>query len=533
MTRLGRLAVTIIAAALLCVASSAVAGSQLTAEKAALSTASPLATKVGLGVLQRGGNAADAAVAVALALAVVHPHAGNLGGGGFLVYYDAAGRAVWTLDFRETASRAATRQAFAKLPPSAITGALAAGVPGTVAGLEALHEKFGSRPWKELVEPSILLARDGLRIDDALAAEIAAAKRDRQLDVLGGAKAGDTVPQSELLATLQRLADAGARDFYAGELAKKIVAAVRDTGGTIGFRDLRGYKPLWRAPIQLGYGAYDIYTVPPPSGGGIVIGEALNILGDELAESGFQSVASVHLMIEAQRRAQIDRQRYVGDPSGSRIPYRELLSAKRAEEWRKTIQSDRVTATVNLAEPRHLTAEGEHTTHFTIADAEGNVVSLTTTLGRAFGSGVRLPGLGFFLNDAMTDFTSGINSADALKRPASPLSPVIVLREGKPFLAIGTSGGAAIPTTILQVFLNVVVYGKSLAEAVDAPRYHHAATPDELVYERGRAPRKLIDALNTMGHGVAARDAIGDVHAILFDGGRMVAVADPRGVGAA
>lgn len=501
------------------------ASAQVTAKNAALSTAHPLATRAGLGVLQKGGTAADAAVAVALALSVVHPQAGGLGGGGFLLYYDAETRGIWTLDFRETAPRAAKRGMFEKTPAA---GALAAGVPGTVAGLEALHAKFGTRAWKELFVPAIALAREGTRQDAELAADIDTVKKERKLDVPAAH------PLPELAGTLQRLADAGARDFYDGALSEKLVAGIRAGGGIVGHRDLREYQPQWRAPIKMRYGAYEIYTPPPPAGGGVVIGEVLNILAnDDLAASGFQSAKSLHLLIEAQRRGNLDRVRYIGDPLGARIPYRELLSQKRAESWRKTISATQSTPTSSLAEPRELTNEGEHTTHFTIADAQGNIAAVTTSLGDNFGSGFVVPALGIFLNDAMGDFTSGANALDPLKRPASPISPVIVLRDGKPFLAIGTRGGAAIPTTIVQVFLNIVVYGKSLSDAVAAPRYHQQATPEEILYERNRAPMPSVEALNQMGHGVSGRDSIGDVHAILFENGRLTAVADSRRGGAA
>jgi gamma-glutamyltranspeptidase / glutathione hydrolase len=495
----------------------ALAGSTATASKAALSTAHPLATKAGLAVLQRGGNAIDASVAVAFALSVVHPQAGSLGGGGFLVYYDASTRGVWTLDFRETAPLATTREAFAKTT----TGALAAGVPGTVAGLDEMHRKFGTKPWKELLAAAIALSREERAADAEL-------ERDRK------AKNIELPKDAELAATLQRLADVGARDFYDGDLSVKLVEGVKAAGGILGHRDLRDYEPVWRAPLKLKYGPYDIITAPPPSSGGIVIGETLNILsGDDLAASGFQTLKSLHLLVEAQRRAAIDRARYIGDPRGARIPYRELLSQQRAEAWRKTIQPMRVIATVALAEPRDLTIEGEHTTHFTIADAHGNIACVTTSLGDLFGSGFAAPSLGFFLNNSMNDFTSGVNVADPGKRAATSMSPAIILRDGKPFLALGTRGGAAIPTTILQVFLNVAVYGKTLAAAVAAPRYHHQALPEEMSYEKELAPKSMIDALNAIGHAVRAVDAIGDVHAIQFEKGRMTAVADPRRGGAA
>ena len=507
-----------LAAAVLLLATSTYAGGTITAKKAALSTAHPLTTKVGLSVLQRGGNAADAAIAVALALAVVRPQSGNLGGGGFATYYDAQTRGIWTIDFRETAPRLASKDTR--------TGASAAGVPGTIAGLEALHARFGTRPWKELVEPALLLAREGAREDAELAADVANAKSTRKLEL------PDKLPPVELTATLQRLAEHGPRDFYEGDLAKKLVEGARAAGGVIGYRDLSDYKAVWRAPLKLVYGEFEIYSVAPPTGGGLVIGETLNILADDnLRASGFQTTKSLFLIAEAQRRAYIDRHRYVADPANARIPYRELLSRKRGEQWRKTIE-DRVIGTTMLAEPRELVAEGTHTTHFTIADERGNVIAFTTSLGDDFGTGFLVPSLGFFLNDANANFGALPNQIEPGKRAASSLAPTIVLRDGRPFLALGSSGGTAIPTTVLQVFLNVVVYGKSLAAAVEAPRWHHAATPDILVVERGRAPQKTIDALNAKGYAVDQRKAIGDVHAILFENGRLIAVADPRRGGA-
>jgi gamma-glutamyltranspeptidase/glutathione hydrolase len=534
-------------AALLSIAAT-IHGSHVVAGKAALSTASPLATRVGLHVLQRGGNAIDAAVAVAFALAVVHPQAGNLGGGGFLVYYDASSRGVWTLDFSEVAPYSATRDMYVKTPAASRTGALAAGVPGTVAGLDAMHQRFGSRPWKELLAPAILLARQGFPLDATLTADLDAAKRDRNIEAFRQDGAlPSTLVQSDLGSALQRLADSGARDFYRGDLAKKLIEGTRNGGGVLGYRDLREYKPLWRAPIKLRYGDYDLYTVAPPSGGGVVIGEALNILGnDDLAALGFQSTKSLHLIVEAQRRAYIDRNRYVGDPASTRIPYRELLSLERGQAWRKTIDPQRVVGTGALTEPALSRAEGEQTTHFTIADAEGNIAAVTTSLGENFGSGFIVPGLGFFLNNTMDDFMTvpnapnrdGLvqniqNSVEPGRRATSSMSPVIVLHSGKPMMALGTRGGPSIPTTILQVFLNLVVYGKSLPEAIAAPRYHHQAVPESLFYERHLAPEATIHALNALGHGVTARDSIGDVHAILFDKGRIIAVADPRGGGSA
>jgi gamma-glutamyltranspeptidase / glutathione hydrolase len=499
---------------------------QVVAGKAALSTAHPQATRAGLAVLQRGGSAADAAVAVAFALAVVHPQAGNLGGGGFALYYDNATHGVWTLDFRESAPRALTTQMLAQAPDTAGARALRGGVPSTVAGLDALHKKFGTRTWKELLAPAIALAASGELKDAELDADRATAKSERSLEIPA------ELPPTALATTLQRLSEGGARDFYHGDLATRIVRDVRDAGGVLGFRDLREYEPIWRAPLKMAYGPYDIYAPPPPSSGGIVIGTALNILSAYDVKE-LDKPANLHLLLEAQRRAAIDARRYVGDPLGARLPYRELLSPARAEQWRRTLQPGQPSPTTTLAEPGDVKQEGTSTTHFTIVDEQGNVASVTTSLGNPFGAGVMLPSVGFFLNESMSDFSTGVNGLAPGKRPSSSMTPLLVLREGRPFLAMGTRCGPAGPTTLLQVFLRVVVSGSSLADAVRAPRFHHGGMPDEVHYERGVAPIATVQALNTIGHAVAARTAIGDVHAILFSTRKLSAVADSRRGGAA
>lgn len=560
----GTIARAAVAAALFgaSIAPNSLAGSQATASKAALSTVSPYATQVGLNVLKHGGNAIDAAVAVSFVLAVAHPQAGNIGGGGFLVYYEAKSRGVWTLDFREVAPAAAKRDMYVQpdgsISSNSQTGPLAAGVPGTIAGLDAMHRKFGTRPWKELVHPAIVLAREGVATDARLERDLESARTKRKIDQFPSTAAlffpnGKPLPassrlvQNDLAATLTRIAEFGARGFYTGPLADQIVRAVQQAGGNLSHRDLREYAPTWRAPIRVGFRDCDIYLMPPPSAGGLLIGETLNILNSyDLAAAGFQTAKALHLIAEAERRAYIDRNKYLGDPATARIPYRELLSDTRAAAWRNTISAERVTPTITLAEPGSTpVAETDHTTHFTIADAEGNVVALTTTLNDNFGSGFVVPGLGFLLNDEMDDFTPApgtpnryglvqgtVNAIGPRKKMASSMSPTIVLKNGKPYLALGTRGGPTIPTSVLQVLLNVIVYGKPLDEAIAAPRYHHQATPDQIYYESS-APRQIVDALNAMGHSVVQRDDIGDIHALMFAPGNIIAVADPRDGGAA
>jgi gamma-glutamyltranspeptidase/glutathione hydrolase len=473
-------------AAALIITANLTAGSQVTATHAAIATSSPAATQIGLRVMRDGGNAIDAAVAVSFALSVLQPKTTGLGGGGFLTYFDAETGGVWTLDFREAAPAAAKRPA-----SGPFTGAQAAAVPGFVAGLDAMRERFGSRPWRELLAPAQRLAKD------------------------------------DLAKTLQRLGEQGAHDFYDGEIANKLVETVH-----FSFRDLRDYKAIWRAPVRITFRGADIYTVGPPAAGGLVIGEILKIVsGLDLSRPN-----SIHLLTEAERRAAIDRDKFLGDPAAGRVPLHDLLSDERAALWRASIDPNRVTPTIALAEPSATATPSSHTTHVSIVDAHGNVVSLTTSAGNEAGTGFNVPNLGFALNDSMNDFSATPATPNALaagNRPASPLSPVIVLRGGKPLLAIGTPGGVTIPTTIAQILLDVLLFNRTPASAIAAPRFSQQAVPEEVAYEQGRAPQTVIDALLAMGHGVRARDAIGDVQAVWIAGGKLLAISDARHGGAA
>jgi gamma-glutamyltranspeptidase/glutathione hydrolase len=476
----------LIVAAAVSIAANLTAGSQVTATHAAIATSSPAATQIGLRLMRDGGNAVDAAVAVSFALAVLEPKSTGLGGGGFLTYYDAETGGVWTLDFREAAPAASKRPASGRF-----TGAQAVAVPGFVAGLDAMHARFGSRSWRELVAPAQRLAKD------------------------------------DLAKTLQRLGEEGAHDFYDGEIANKLVEAVH-----FSFRDLRDYKAIWRAPVRIRFRGADIYSVAPPAAGGLALGEILKIVnGLDLSRPNY-----IHLLLEAERRAAIDRDKYLADPSADRVPLRDLLSDERAAIWRASIDPNRVTPTVALAEPGAVTSPPSHTTHVSIVDARGNVVSLTTSAGDEAGTGFNVPSVGFALNDSMNDFSSAAaatNSLAAGNRPASLLSPVIVLRGGKPLLAIGTPGGVTIPTTIAQILLDLLVFNRAPADAIAAPRYSQQAVPEEVAYEQARAPQPVIDALLAMGHGVRARDVIGDVQAVWLSGGKLLAISDARHGGAA
>ena len=519
------------------------AGSQLVAEHAALATDSPYATQIGLRVLRSGGNAIDAAVAVAFALAVAQPQSGNLGGGGFLTYYDAGEKGVWVLDFREAAPAGV-----ATGKPSLLSGAAAAAVPATVAGLAAMHRRFGTRPWRELVTPAARLATEGVRVDAELAGAIAAAKRERRADAFTGTSAlfypggnaltaGATLIQPQLAATLARIAEKGAADFYQGEIAGKLVEEVRKAGGTLSLHDLRTYSPVWRAPIRLSFKNHEIYTTPPPSAGGLMIGSTLKILSPfDLRRDGFQSAGTIHLIAEASRRAAIDRDRYLGDPVAIRTPLRDLLSDDRAAQWRSSIQTTRATPTTTLTEPGTPSPASRHTTHITIVDAKGDVAALTTTLGNEMGSGFLVPRCGFLLNDALHDFSdaAGVpNSIAGGKRMATSIAPTIVFHNGKPLAALGTSGGGAIPEIVSQILLRIIVDQEPLATAVTAPRFDQQAAAEELGYEPDLVSPKTLESLTAMGHASAQQGPIGNVNAIMWEGGKLVAVADPRHGGAA
>ncbi|HEV2722515.1 MAG TPA: gamma-glutamyltransferase, partial [Thermoanaerobaculia bacterium] len=341
-------------------------------------------------------------------------------------------------------------------------------------------------------------------------------------------KRGDKLVQPDLAAALDRLGEHGAKDFYDGELARRLVDAVRDGGGIITDRDLRAYAAEWRAPIRIDFRKHAICMPPPPSTGAFVVAEALNIL------AGFPldpTPKTFHYLIEAERRAAFDSDRYLGDPDNGRLPWRDLLSEERAKAWRATIDPNRVTPNIMLKEPA---TESAHTAHYSIYDAMGNAASVTLTLDDDFGGGFVVPGLGFALNDVLHDFTSvPANALGPSRRAASSLSPTIVLRDGIPLLIEGTSGGVTIPTTLLQLILRSIVFTQPLADAVEAPRFHQDAAEEDILYERGRAPRAIVEALMAMGHGVRATDSIGNVAAVGVYGERIFAVADPRHGGAA
>ncbi len=518
-------------------------------------TAHPLASQAGVEILKKGGNAMDAAIAVAFALEVVLPDAGNIGGGGFIVQRTAGGE-VTALDYREAAPSRATRDMYldsaGNVTDNSRYGHLAVGVPGSVAGLHAAWTRYGSLPWADLIAPAIRLAQ-GHIIDTTRSRDIAAdrellahfpASRAQFLVHDSAPPPGTLWKQQDLARTLQLISDSGPDVFYRGQIADLIVAEMQRGGGLITKEDLQRYEPKWRTPVQLTYRGYTIYSMPPPSSGGVAMGEMLNMLEGYDTIPAFGTAAYVHLMTEVMRRAFIDRNRWLGDPDFVDMPLDQLLSKSYAARLRAQIDPNRATPTPVVAAGH----EAVHTTHYSVVDEKGNAVSVTTTLNGGFGSGVTVTGAGFLLNDEMDDFTSapgkpnmyGLIQGDAnaiqpRKRMLSAMTPSIVTdATGQVQLIVGSPGGPTIITTVAQVILNVLDQHMSLGDAVAAPRIHHQALPDQTFYERAGLSDTTVQALEAMGHKMEMRHGhSGVVAAIQKTAGGWVGVSDPRTAGGA
>lgn len=527
----------------------------VSAPHAMVVTAQPLATQAGVDILRQGGNAIDAAVAVGFALEVVLPDAGNIGGGGFIVHRSAAGE-VHALDYREMAPSGASRDMYVdsagNVTEKSLVGHLAPGVPGSVAGMYEAWKKYGSLPWQTLLAPAIRLA-EGHVIDTARSQSIGweretfmqfPASRAQFLVNDSAPPPGTMWRQPDLARTLRLIADSGADVFYRGQIADLIVAEMQRGGGLITKEDLARYQAKWRTPVQLSYRGYTIYSMPPPSSGGVTMGELLNILEGYDSLPRFGTPEYVHLVTEAMRRAFIDRNHFLGDPDFVQMPLERLLSKEYARTLRAQIDPLHATPT-----PPTTSGGGEpmHTTHYSIVDASGNAVAVTTTLNGGFGSGVTVSGAGFLLNNEMDDFTSApgkpnmfgliqgeANAIQPGKRMLSAMTPSIVLdKTGSLYMVLGTPGGPTIITTVSQVLLNVIDQKMSLADAVAAPRFHHQALPDIIRSERGGLSEETIQALNAMGHEVDRRGGSGTVAAIQKTAGGWVGVIDPRSAGGA
>jgi len=531
------------------------------------------ASKAGAAIMQKGGNAVDAAVATGFTLAVVHPAAGNIGGGGFMLLRMANGETHF-LDYREKAPKAASHDMYLDaqgnvIPNASLVGYKAAGVPGSVAGMVYAQKHWGKLPLKVVMEPAIRLARDGVTLTyeeaqsmhDSHLAEFADSRRIFQRDGKYY-EAGETFRQPELARTLERIA-ADPADFYTGAMARELAADMQSGGGLITAQDMAEYEVKERHPVRGTYRGYEIFSAPPPSSGGITLLETLNILeGYDLAALGNRSADSMHLTSEAFRRAFYDRAEFLGDPDFSEIPVPQLIDKKYAQAWRASVDVAHSSASKELHRPTgfgeldrqaslhmpYIGPESRIPTHYSVVDEAGNAVSVTTTLNDGFGSRVTSGKLGFILNDEMDDFTSkpGVpngygliqgeaNSIAPGKRPLSAMAPTIVLKDGKLLLVLGSPGGPRIISTVGNILMGVLDYGLDIQQAVNAPRFHHQWEPDEIFVERVGLSPDTIKLLETRGHKVKTEGYWSDGECIAIDlrTGERLGAPDGRGGGRA
>lgn len=514
-----------------------------------------LASQVGTEILRKGGNAIDAAVATGFALAVTLPSAGNIGGGGFMVYRSSRGD-TFALDYREIAPAAAFREMYldkAGNPTSdSYLGHRAAGVPGTVAGFFAAHRKYGKLPWKTLVQPAIDLAAKGFTVSADLADALKdLASKNKQFAgtwrIFGRNgnfyHGGEVFKQPELASTLARIRDLGADGFYKGETAKEIVDEMQSGKGLITARDLADYKPEWRKPISGSFKGYQVTTMPPPSSGGVVLLMMMGMLEqDDLKSMGFNSAATVHLMAETMKRCFSDRAEYMGDPGFVQVPIAKLLDPTYLARRRKEINSDRATPALEIKPGLATSNEKMQTTHFCVVDSDGNAVSNTYTLNDSYGSKTTVGKAGFLLNNEMDDFTSKPGSpnrynliqgeANAIKpgkRPLSSMTPTILAKDGKLFMVVGSPGGPTIINTVFEAILNVTIHGMTAQKAVSTPRFHHQWLPDEIKMEPFAFSNDTLEILKAKGHTMGTPASQGSCHMILIGkGGERAVGCDPR-----
>jgi len=515
------------------------------------------ATDAGAAVLEAGGNAVDAAVAVGFVLGVTHPSAGNIGGGGFMLVRLADGRSTF-IDFRERAPEKAWRNMYldasGKATNESVVGYRAAGVPGSVRGFAYASKKYGRKPWAEVVAPAVALAEKGFPVSYGLAKSLGGSARLKQFPESKRIfqrdgrpyEAGETFVQPELARTLQRIREQGARDFYEGETAHLLAADMERHGGLITLADLRDYAVVERTPLTGTYRGYDIITAPPPSSGGPGILQMLGVLeGSGYEKSGAGSAAELHFLAETMRRYFADRAASMGDPDFVKVPLAGLLDPAYIARLRESIDPGHATPSSQIHGGKPPGPESSETTHYSIVDAEGNAVAVTYTLNFGYGDGVTIPGLGFLLNDEMDDFAAkpgepngfGLvqgeaNAIQPRKRPLSSMTPTMLTRGGKLELVVGTPGGPTIINSVLQVIVNVLDFGMNVQDAVDFPRIHHQWLPDQLVMERGFSP-DTIALLKARGHQVRIVGGMGEVAAIQARDGWLEGAADPRTEGTA
>jgi len=532
------------------------------AEHAIVVSVHELASQVGVDIMRAGGNAVDAAVATGFALAVVHPAAGNIGGGGFMLIRMADGKAHF-LDYRETAPAAATRGMYLDARGNVIEGASdigykAIGVPGSVAGMVYAEKKYGKLTLQQVMAPAIKLAREGYALTWGEAADLhdqhlAEFPESHRVFQRNGDyyKAGEVFRQPDLARTLERIAN-NPDDFYHGSIAQELAAAMKKGGGLITAADLARYQVKEREPVRGTYRGYDVISAPPPSSGGTVLIESLNILeGYDLASMGSRSARSIHFTIEAFRRAFLDRAEFMGDPDFAKIPVAQLIDKRYAAAWRDTIDPARASPSKELkrpgvfseleqyaaAHPQQVPSrESNHTTHYSVVDADGNAVAVTTTINDWFGSRVTADGLGFLMNDEMDDFSSkpGVPNGDGLlqgeanaigpgKRPLSSMTPTIVARDGKAVMVLGSPGSSKIITTVANVLMGVVDYGMNIQEAVNAPRFHNQWMPDVVNVEKWSSP-DTVNVLRQMGYNVEVGLHYGDYVAPYWSDAECIAI---------
>jgi gamma-glutamyltranspeptidase / glutathione hydrolase len=513
------------------------------------------ATDAGEAILESGGNAVDAAVAVAFTLAVTHPSAGNLGGGGFMLVRFAGGKSAF-LDFRERGPASATHDMYlgsdGHPTKDSQVGYRASGVPGTVRGMEYAHQHWGKKPWKQLLNPAVELAAKGFPVSYGLSESLQSRGTSEKLLMFTDSKRiflrdgkfyqpGDILIQPDLARTLRRIRDRGPKDFYEGETAKLLAADMQAHGGLITLADLKEYKAIERPPLTGKYRGYDILTSPPPSSGGVGILQMLGVLeGTDYYKAGAGSAAVTHMLAETMRRYFADRSEHMGDPDFFKVPITTLLNPRYITSLRDSIDPNHATPSASI-KPVSVTAyESLETTHFSIVDAQGNAVSMTYTLNGSYGSGVTAEKLGFLLNNEMDDFApkpgeanfygliqGEANAVAPHKTPLSSMVPTIVTKDGKLFLVVGTPGGPTIINSVFQTIINTIDFQMNAQQAVDQPRVHHQWLPDELRMENTFSP-DTIELLKAKGHKVSIIASFGEVAAILFDGKWLEGAPDGR-----
>ncbi|GAB3022011.1 gamma-glutamyltransferase [Cyclobacterium sediminis] len=522
-------------------------------------SAHPLASEVGKTILLKGGNAVDAAIAVHMALAVVYPQAGNIGGGGFMVIRENDGT-VHSLDYREKAPINADKDMYLDaegnaLPEKSQNGHLASGVPGAVDGMVRAYEKFGSLPWEQLINPAIKLAEKGFELSeieaDFFTAYASKLKKYSTIDpthfTATSFKKGDLLIQKDLARTLTYIRDKGRDGFYTGEVADLLVEEMKRGGGIINHQDLNQYKSKWRAPLRGSYKDYGIITMGPPSGGGIILLQMLGTIADyKVSNSKDKFVDYLHLKTEIERRIFADRAAYMADSDFYPVPINQLIAKNYLLERFKNFNPDMATPSSEIKEGE-IIQESEETTHFSIIDPDGNAVSSTTTLNGNMGSKVLVAGAGFILNNEMDDFSikpgfpnmfgvlgGEANKIEPEKRMLSSMSPTILEKDGELFMVVGTPGGSTIPTSVFQTIINVVEFDMGMQQAVDEPRFHSQWKPDLISYEKSFSNKRLFEDLRKKGHRLTERGSIGKVDAILVrEDGTLEAGADSRGMDSA